>query len=223
MEGYYPDMMIDVHNRGKVTLKEYAKDDPDFMVARLCVLSKEYEKCRDRIAELEAERDDLRAKVEIAEADFKSANNCNANLHRNVGDLRARLEQIPKDVLRWIQTDGTTAELVEIVGGLDAILRPDFTCPGCEDKARRLEVARLALTEIAKGEGRYSRDQLEHADNCINDMKELAIAALAADDHGKGEGTREDPAIAKLKREYSQLHEKYYALLDNLTTTKGGD
>lgn len=36
-----------------------------------------------------------------------------------------------------------------------------------------------ALKEIAKGEGRYSRDPLEHAANAIEDMKAIALAAIA--------------------------------------------
>lgn len=35
-----------------------------------------------------------------------------------------------------------------------------------------------ALREIAKGEGAFSRDPLEHAGNCIDSMKEIARAAL---------------------------------------------
>lgn len=35
-----------------------------------------------------------------------------------------------------------------------------------------------ALKEIAKGEGRFSRDPLEHAANTIEDMKALALAAI---------------------------------------------
>ncbi len=37
-----------------------------------------------------------------------------------------------------------------------------------------------ALKEIAKGEGPFSRDQLTHAQNCIEYMKEQALAAIAA-------------------------------------------
>ena len=37
-----------------------------------------------------------------------------------------------------------------------------------------------ALKEIAKGEGRYSMDPLEHAGNTVEDMKELANAAISA-------------------------------------------
>lgn len=36
-----------------------------------------------------------------------------------------------------------------------------------------------ALKKIALGEGRYSRDQLTHASNTIEDMKALARAAIA--------------------------------------------
>lgn len=49
--------------------------------------------------------------------------------------------------------------------------------------ARRLEAAgRMAdeLAEIAKAEGRFSRDILTHATNTIEDMKAKAEAALAA-------------------------------------------
>ena len=44
----------------------------------------------------------------------------------------------------------------------------------------RLDVAKKALKQIAKGEGRFSRDPLKHAENTIDDMKELADGALDA-------------------------------------------
>ena len=49
-----------------------------------------------------------------------------------------------------------------------------------EIAALKAENERLkgALREISKGEGRYNRDPLTHADNCIDDMKALAVAAL---------------------------------------------
>lgn len=49
-----------------------------------------------------------------------------------------------------------------------------------ESLEQQLEQARAALREIAKGEGRYSRDPLTHAANTIEDMKALAAATLAA-------------------------------------------
>lgn len=36
-----------------------------------------------------------------------------------------------------------------------------------------------ACEEIAKGEGRFAESQLEHASNTIEDMKEIANAAIA--------------------------------------------
>ena len=45
-----------------------------------------------------------------------------------------------------------------------------------------------ALKEVTKGEGAFSRDNLEHADNCIESMKAIAKAALAEVEpqHDKG-------------------------------------
>ena len=40
------------------------------------------------------------------------------------------------------------------------------------------EVVEL-LEQIARGEGQFSRDPMEHAGNCIEDMKAKAVAALA--------------------------------------------
>jgi hypothetical protein len=45
-----------------------------------------------------------------------------------------------------------------------------------------------ALTEIAKGEGAFSTDQLTHATNCIENMKAIAKAAIAATAGEKGAG-----------------------------------
>jgi len=56
------------------------------------------------------------------------------------------------------------------------------------DKSNYEEIDRLkevikelveALTEVAKGEGDYSRDKLTHAENTIMNMKEIANAAIA--------------------------------------------
>lgn len=47
------------------------------------------------------------------------------------------------------------------------------------DKLKAINVALLdALKEISEGKGAFSRDPLTHADNCINDMKQLAIEAI---------------------------------------------
>ena len=54
-----------------------------------------------------------------------------------------------------------------------ALLRPDVE-PG-----EALKQIRAAFAIIGKGEGAFSRDPLEHAGNCIEDMKGQARAALA--------------------------------------------
>ena len=48
------------------------------------------------------------------------------------------------------------------------------------------EIKRLleALTEIAKGKGRFAIDQLKHASNTIEDMQEIANEALKESRHG---------------------------------------
>uniref|UniRef100_A0A6M3KHQ7 Uncharacterized protein n=1 Tax=viral metagenome TaxID=1070528 RepID=A0A6M3KHQ7_9ZZZZ len=49
-----------------------------------------------------------------------------------------------------------------------------------ENNRLKIENAKLkmALIEISKAEGPYSRDPLTHAGNCIEAMKNLAIEAL---------------------------------------------
>ncbi len=52
----------------------------------------------------------------------------------------------------------------------------DIIKPKCNDATTELL---KALKEISEGKGAYSRDQLEHAGNCIRDMKEIAVKAIA--------------------------------------------
>lgn len=46
------------------------------------------------------------------------------------------------------------------------------------EKDAEIERLREALVEITKKQGPYSRNQLEHADNCIERMAEVASKAL---------------------------------------------
>jgi hypothetical protein len=70
--------------------------------------------------------------------------------------------------------------------------------------AQALEVAVTALKEISKGRGGYSQDRLTHAENTIEDMKGLAVAAVAEIEKGRkndsrkdsGSKTTEDQAVA---------------------------
>lgn len=50
------------------------------------------------------------------------------------------------------------------------------------EEVKTVERLRAALTEISKGEGRFSMDNLEFACNTIEDMKELAVKALETSD-----------------------------------------
>ena len=54
------------------------------------------------------------------------------------------------------------------------------TTTGMSDRKLSTEVERLkaALVEIAKGDGAFNRDRLTHADNCIENMKSIALAAM---------------------------------------------
>ena len=47
-----------------------------------------------------------------------------------------------------------------------------------ESLRTRLALAEEALKKISKGEGRFSMDRLMHAENTIEDMKEIAQQAL---------------------------------------------
>ncbi len=44
------------------------------------------------------------------------------------------------------------------------------------------------LKEITEGKGRYSMDHLQHAANCVEDMKTLALEALRACGLGEDDG-----------------------------------
>jgi hypothetical protein len=51
----------------------------------------------------------------------------------------------------------------------------DFLIAALQARVRKLEEV---LHEISEGKGQYSRDPYEHACNCIEDMKHLAVEAL---------------------------------------------
>jgi hypothetical protein len=42
----------------------------------------------------------------------------------------------------------------------------------------RIDIMKLALKQIEKGEGRFDHDHLQHAINTIENMKEIATGAL---------------------------------------------
>jgi hypothetical protein len=87
------------------------------------------------------------------------------------GDYDAGMEAGAGDYV-----DGETVS--DIVVQLRALLSETGTTEGYPGIAHDLETLRTALTEIAKGEGPFSRDPLEHAGNTIDAMKKLASEAL---------------------------------------------
>lgn len=50
----------------------------------------------------------------------------------------------------------------------------------CDILEAKIDGARKALEEISRGAGAFSRDPLEHANNCIESMRETARKALEA-------------------------------------------
>jgi hypothetical protein len=54
-------------------------------------------------------------------------------------------------------------------------------CETVEQANKEIGRLRSYLLEISLGRGAYSRDHLEHADNCIRDMKAQAVKALRGD------------------------------------------
>jgi hypothetical protein len=74
---------------------------------------------------------------------------------------------------------GYLARIEELEGDVEAQAR---AWRGQEDELRAVSAEnkrlREALGEITEGKGRFSTDQFEHARNTIEDMKELARAAL---------------------------------------------
>ena len=61
----------------------------------------------------------------------------------------------------------------------DAVVVIFVGCATIEAQAERIDKLVEALEEIEKGEGPFARDQLKHAENTIESMKQIARAALA--------------------------------------------
>ncbi len=75
-----------------------------------------------------------------------------------------------------------------------------------DEAVARLEVLKSVLKEIAKGEGRFSRDPLEHASNTIEDMKALARAELEANVNEQIDST-DTNWLEELRLQIEQLKE----------------
>ena len=75
-------------------------------------------------------------------------------------------------------TDATGRKFAAIWGKAD---EKAFTADLLLRAVNSYETMRTALEEILEGKGAFSRDPLTHASNTIDDMKEIARKALAAD------------------------------------------
>lgn len=88
----------------------------------------------------------------------------------------ARLsEQHYRDALDEARNEELTADRT---AACMALLDAHDRAEAAEARVRALVAA---LTQITKGEGRFSRDPLTHASNTIEDMIQLAERALAAE------------------------------------------
>jgi hypothetical protein len=67
-----------------------------------------------------------------------------------------------------------TANCRRVLASTDGMRRNLKLPPEVKSSASMLE----ALKEISEGKGRYNEDQLIHASNAVEDMKELAIKAI---------------------------------------------
>lgn len=76
---------------------------------------------------------------------------------------------------KWVEIHAKVKAALDHVSAPSAIGQRDF-----EDERRRNQTLVLALTEIMKGEGPFSRDPLTHATSTIESMKKLATDALYA-------------------------------------------
>jgi len=70
---------------------------------------------------------------------------------------------------------GKEVERLEAELGKERIITSGISNRKLQAKVKQMEEA---LTEISKGDGTFNRDRLIHADNCIENMKSIALTAL---------------------------------------------
>jgi len=116
-------------------------------------LQQENAALRAQVEELTRERDRMMAFLLLLEPDDADREEILADPNFWASDYRNAMDQLAAVMEYLERAEGAEAKLAKVVE---------------------------ALEEIVKGEGRFSRDLLEHASNTIEDMKALAVAALTA-------------------------------------------
>ena len=151
---------------------------------------------RSAVAEKEKEVEALQKKASLWEGDARIAKaSWDAACH-DIDRLQAKLAsaQAENEKLRAdnISDEQTLLEICEALDGLPITgertgpRSAKHLSPIDQIKALRLELRQVkeALLQISKGEGPFSRDQLQHCSNTVETMKEIARNALA--DHAAG-------------------------------------
>lgn len=101
--------------------------------------------------------------------------------------------QTPEDLARWyasvhggsityypVRLGDRRYSVTDTLGDMPEAIRQDDDEHAAEAWCRQREADLLAaLREIAKGQGRFSLDHHEHACNTIEDMKAIAVEAIA--------------------------------------------
>jgi len=111
---------------------------------------------------------DLEAKVEELEKDLKV---CRAVIDSDC-ETEERSQKIAREVLTEFETYGDSYGVHQTDDNTELLVKK------IKDLEAKVELAKEKLKEITKGEGRYNPDNLTHASNTIEDMKELAKQTL---------------------------------------------
>jgi len=113
--------------------------------------------------------------------------------------MSERLDKIKAEKC-WALTDGDVKWLIAEVERLEAEAREDnLQLVIGAAKIARLEIA---LVKIAKGEGAFSRDELTHARNTVENMKDIAAAEItreAGEDNRSNETATRSGEVVRLR------------------------
>jgi len=99
------------------------------------------------------------------------------------GDIPPEPELTPETPRPWTPADcRVAASRARLDGHSDVGEAFDLIASAWVADRKHIEAMEKALREIAKGEGRFSRDPLTHASNTVEDMKAIAAAALRGEE-----------------------------------------